>query len=207
MNRPLLVGLAGLWLSGCAHRIANQAGKGMASALQEQQAEADPSRQPSRLMGQRAAAGVIEALDEPEQRERIQRLIDDSVRQTVRAAFEAAPVEELAEQIARAATAAAMNQVALALGPDGRLGASLIATSGRATAAAVDGALGSVRGQLDQRRIQELTRAAGQGFSMGLRDALAWPVVLVSLLAGCLAGILGHRAWAGRRARLKLRTA
>jgi hypothetical protein len=57
-----------------------------------------------------------------------------------------------------------------------------------------------------ERRVEELTRAAGQGFSTGVRDSLAWPIVLLAMLAGCVAGILLHRAWAGRRARLKLRT-
>jgi hypothetical protein len=196
----------------------------MATAIQEQQAaaEADPSRQLSRLMGERMVAGAVTALDEPEQRERIKRLIDESVRQAVESAFAAAPIEELATDAARTATAAAMNEVAAALGPDGRLGASLIASSGRVSAAVVDSALASTRNGLAEifpgctgpdaaacreRRIQELTRAAGHGFAAGVRDSLAWPIVLVSMLAGCVAGILLHRAWSGRRARLKLRTA
>jgi hypothetical protein len=222
-------------LQGCAQHIANQSAKGMASALQEQQAETDPNKQPSRLMGERAAIGAVTALDQPEQRDRIRRMVDESVRQAVAAAFTAAitppevssedgavqaasPAEMLAAQLARTATASAVHEIEAALGPHGVLTASLVDTGARVSASVVAGATSQL-GELfpgcsgadaqacRERRLQELTRAAGAGFSMGVRDALGWPIAVMAALAGILIGVIGHRAWTARRSRLRLRTA
>jgi hypothetical protein len=234
-RRLQLASLAWLLLPGCAQHIANQAGKGMASALQEQQAETDPSRQPSRLAGERAAIGAVSAMDQPEQLERIRHMVDESVRQAVAAAFATAvtppevaggdgaagppsPAQMLAEQLARAATASALHEVAVALGPRGVLAASLADTGARVSASVVEGATsrlgemfpgcaGADAQACRERRLRELTRAAGAGFSMGVRDALGWPIAVMAALVGLALGALGHRAWTARRSRLRLRTA
>ena len=226
---------AALLLSGCAHRIGNQAGKGMASALQEQAEETDPSRQPARLIGERATIGAVTALDQPEQRERIRQMIDESVRQAVSSAFSSAmtapdeaaedgaegpvsPAEMLAAQLAHAATASAMQEVAAALGPHGSLSASLAEAGGRVSASVIDtttarlgeifpGCSGPDAQSCREQRLRDLTRAAGAGFSLGVRDVLGWPIVVMATLIGMVLGAAGHRAWTSRRTRLRLRTA
>ncbi len=230
----VVVCAAGVLLPGCAHRIASQASKGMASALQQQQAEADPNQQFSRVMGERATIGAVTALDQPEQRERIRRMVDESVRQAVTSAFStaitppdeaaeageegpASPAELLASQLARAATASAMSQLAAALGPDGALSASLAQAGGRVSASVIDattarlgeifpGCSGPGAQACREQRLRDLTRAAGEGFSLGVRDVLGWPIVIMAALLGIAAGALGHRAWTSRRTRLRLRT-
>ena len=227
--------VAALLLPGCAHRIASQASKGMASALQEQAEQTDPSRQPSRLIGERATLGALTALDQPEQREQIRRMVDESVRQAVTSAFSAAvtgpeavaddgaqgpvsPAELLAGQLARAATDSAMREVAAALGPHGALSASLAEAGGRVSATVLDtatarlgeifpGCSGPDAQSCREQRLRDLTRAAGAGFSLGVRDVLGWPIVVMATLIGMVVGAAGHRAWASRRTRLRLRTA
>jgi len=227
--------LAGLLLPGCAHRIASQASLGMTSALQEQQAETDPNRQVSRVMGERMTIGAVSALDQPEQRERIRRMVDQSVRQAVSAAFStavtppegaeeagapqaASPAEMLAGQLARAATASAMREIAAALGPDGALSASLADAGSRVSASVIEtttarlgevfpGCSGPGAQACREQRLRDLTRAAGAGFSMGVRDVLGWPILVLTALLGVLVGAAGHRAWTSRRTRLRLRTA
>jgi len=207
----------------------------MTNALQEQQQEADPNQQISRVMGERMVTGAVTALDQPEQRDRIRRMVDESVRQAVTAAFStavtppdevaeagdersASPAEMLAAQLARAATASAMSQIAAALGPDGALTASLAEAGGRVSASVIDtttarlgeifpGCGGADAQACREQRLRELTRAAGAGFSLGVRDVLGWPIVIMAMLIGIAAGALGHRAWTSRRSRLRLRTA
>jgi hypothetical protein len=227
--------VAALLLSGCAHRIANQASTGMLTALQQQQADADPNQQVARVMGERAATGALGTLDEPEQRERIRRMIDESVRQAVTAAFSTAltppdqvgddgvprpnsPAELLAVQLAHAATASAIKEISAALGPKGALSASLVDASGRVSASVIDtttarlgeifpGCSGPNAQSCREERLRELSRAAGAGFSKGVREVMALPMILMATLIGIAVGAAGHRAWTSRRTRLRLRTA
>ena len=73
-----MAGLAGSQ-PGCAERIGQKAAAGAVSELKQHAAEQDPSKQPSRLAGERVVEGAVDALDAPEQRDAIERLVAQAV--------------------------------------------------------------------------------------------------------------------------------
>lgn len=228
---------------GCAEFIGKRAGQGVAAGLKEEAANSEPQNQAVRLAGERAVAGALASLDEPEQRAHMRHVIDDAVRQAVSTAFATAmnpprpagadspsgassgsragapsPAELLARELASAAAGAALREVSRALAPDGRLVSNLANVSTRVSASAVDaarerledlvpGCSGPDAAACRQRKLQELTRTAGKGFSTGVRDTIAWPALLAMAVLGCIAGGAGHRLWVTRRVKRRFRTA
>ena len=82
--RGSLVALA-LLASACAHQMGKNAAMGAAQEVANRQAASadDPSRQVSRVFAERATEGALATLDAPEQRARIQRLVDLAVERAV----------------------------------------------------------------------------------------------------------------------------
>lgn len=225
----------------CAERLANRAAVGAASGFQQQlrEADTDPKKQAARVAGQRAVAGALEEVDDPKQRERIRRVVDEAVSQAVASALATAtgrhptaaafgappsaaggrtPAELLAGQLARAAADDALRKVAVELGENGRLSTTLAGAGQRLSASVVEGAStkladlvpgcsGADGPACRQRRLRELTRAAGAGFSAGIRDAIGWPLLIVAAGLGGLAGASVHRLWVTRRTRRQFRPA
>ena len=225
----------------CAERIASRAAAGATSGFQQQlrEADADPKKQAARVAGQRAVAGVLEEIDDPKQRDRIRRVIDEAVSQAVASALAtaigrnptaaasgAAPAapggrtaaEVLAGQLARAAADDAIRKVTVELGADGGLSTTLTGAGQRISASVVEGASSKLADLVPgcsgadapacrQRRLRELTRAAGAGFSAGIRDSIGWPLLFVVAALGGLAGASAHRLWAVRRTRRQFRPA
>ncbi len=231
----------------CAERIANRAAAGATTGLQEQlkAADADPKKQAARVAGQRAVAGALEEIDDPKQRERIRRVVDEAVSQAVASALATAtaraaaatstraaagsgtppagtpgnsPAELLAGQLARSAADNAIRKLTVELGAGGRLSTTLTGAGQRLSASVVEGAsnkladlvpgcTGADAPACRQQRLRELTRAAGAGFSSGIRDSIGWPLLIVAAGLGGLAGVSAHRLWSGRRTRRQLRAA
>jgi len=238
---PAMLTLLASATPSCAERIGNRAAAGAASGLKEQlrEADTDPKKQAARVAGQRAVAGALEEIDDPKQRERIRRVVDEAVSQAVASALATAtgrhptvatfgsgspsaggrtPAELLAGQLARAAADDAIRKVAVELGADGRLSTSLDGAGQRLSASVVAGASSKLADLVPgcsgpdgpacrQRRLRELTRAAGAGFSSGIRDAIGWPLLIVAAALGGLAGASAHRLWTSRRTRRQFRTA
>jgi hypothetical protein len=109
------------------------------------------------------------------------------------------------------ATEDALGRVALALGGNGALSQGVVATSAKATDAAVTAALAELfpecRGDdpsaasCRRERVQALTRATAASVTAGVRDSLAWPLLLLAAALGLLLGALTHWAVTGRRRR------
>jgi len=181
---------------GCAERMGKNAAAGAVTALQEQRAaaEADPSKQPSRVAGGRAVEGAVAALDAPEQREAIRRLIAEAVSTATTTAVETAT-----------------RKMVEAFGPDGRgpLAVSLARTGEQVSASVVGGVgneiaslfpqcTGDDRVICIQRELQAAARASAASFTKGVEDSVAWHVMLIVFSLGALGGVLGAWLWSLR---------
>ena len=181
---------------GCAERIAKNAATGAVTALQEQRAAADsdPSKQPARVAGARSVEGAVAALDAPEQREAIRRLIAEAVSTATTTAVDTAT-----------------SKMVEAFGPDGRgpLAVSLTRTGEQVSASVVGGAgnelaslfpqcTGDDRVICIQRQLQDAARVAAASFTKGVEDSVAWHVLLIVFALGALGGVLGAWLWSLR---------
>ena len=230
-----VVAVLGLIGSACAHQMGGNAAAGATRGLAQAQAEVaeDPDRQLSRILAERAMEGAVGALNAPEQRAKIQQIVDAAVTQAVATAFRAAG-EATREQVAGAAgqqLALIMGKVARTAGDEalrglaaelgshgeGPLGASLAATGKNASAAAMGGAID----QLNQlfpgcrgadaiacvnRQIASMSQAAAIGFAAGLRQTIGWALLIFAGLIGLLMGVLSHWLWSQRGHAQVLRT-
>jgi hypothetical protein len=147
----------------CAHQM----GKGAVSGAAQQVAQGqvanadDPNRQIARVLAQRAVEGAVAALDAPEQRARIQQVVNAAVTEAVTSALRTAtevpqgenaglagargvsPVALLMGQAARTAIEDAIRELVVDLGGhgEGPLAASLAGTGKTVSAAVVGSAL------------------------------------------------------------------
>jgi hypothetical protein len=155
--------LATLLASACAHEMGKRSVVGATNEVEEHQAATvdDPSKQISRVAAERAIEGAVAALDAPEQRARIQQVVNAAVTEAVASALRTAtevprgenagvagergvsPVALLMGQAARSAVADAIHQVVVDLGNggEGPLAASIAGTGKNVSAAVVGSAL------------------------------------------------------------------
>ena len=56
------------------------------------------------------------------------------------------------------------------------------------------------------RRIRQMSRAAGAGFTGGVRDVIGWPMLAMAALVGLAVGLLAHWLWSVRTHSRPLRT-
>jgi hypothetical protein len=224
-----------LLASACAHQMGKNAAQGATQVLAEGQAATsdDQTRQISRIMAERAVEGAIAALDAPEQRARMQQVVDAAVAQAVATAFrvggEAAregvagvsgeQIALLMGKVARTAVDDALHGLTADLGSrgEGPLAVSLAGTGKNVSAAAVGGALE----QLNQlfpgcrgadavacvnRQIAGMSQSAAIGFAAGLRQTIGWALLIFAGLIGLLMGVLSHWLWSHRAHTGALRT-
>jgi hypothetical protein len=192
--------------SGCAQHIGKKAAEGAANELRRQ-AEARPEK-PAQVAAENAVVGVVDALDDPAQRARIDSLIAQAVSVAATAAVEKATRQLVAE-----------------LGSDGEgpLAVSIARTGGRVSAAAV-GSVGSELIALApecagpdplgciEKRLQQTARSTAASFSAGVRETLGWQLLLVAFALGGVGGVLGTWLWSllherQERRRARFRTA
>jgi hypothetical protein len=225
-----------LLASACAHQMGKNAAQGAAQEVANGQAANadDPSRQVSRVLAERAMEGAVAALDAPEQRARIQQVVDAAVAQAVASAFrtasevprtglaarqEVSPVALLMGQAARSAVDDAIRGLVADLGGhgEGPLAASLAGTGKAVSAAAVGSALDQLtelfpgcRGAdavaCVNRQIASMSQSAAVGFSSGLRQTIGWALLIFAGLIGLLMGLLSHWLWSQRGHGQVLRT-
>jgi hypothetical protein len=195
----VLVALVAAVAPACAERIGKNAAAGAVTELQRQRAAADqdPNKQMARVAGQRGVEGAVAALDAPEQREAIQRLISQTV-----AVATATAVQE------------ATRHMIDALGPDGQgpLAVSLARTSERISAAGTDGigdelaglmpeCTGPDRTDCIERRLQATARSTAASFTSGVKDTIGWQLLLLMFMLGAGGGVLGAWLWSLRPVR------
>lgn len=160
---PFAVALA-LLANACAGQMMGKnAARGAAEEVANGQAANadDPSRQISRVLAQRAMEGAVAALDAPEQRARIQQLVNAAVAEAVATAFRTAtevprgtgagvggpggvsPIALLMGQVARSAVDDAVRTLVADLGShgEGPLAASIVGTGKNVSAAVVGSAI------------------------------------------------------------------
>src|SRR5437879_4520968 len=82
--------LAAVVAAGCTHYVAKSAASSVLESTRKMQAAAPEEKQISRIVGARAVEGAVEALDQPEERLKIQRIVDDAVSRAVASALRAA---------------------------------------------------------------------------------------------------------------------
>ena len=190
----------------CVERIGQKAAEGALKSMREEvNNPTGPS--PSQLAGERMTKGVINALDDPEQQARIQKMVSQAVAAVTRTMVEDASAELVAQ-----------------LGPDGRgpLTASLSEATERIYNSAAAGLAGGVGSQLAslvpecsgpdrsaclQRRLQETTRSTAASFSKGVRDSIGWQFLLLAFMLGAVGGALGSWLLSLRVSRRSWRTA
>jgi hypothetical protein len=206
-TRSLLALVAlGSLLPACAARIGQRAAQGAMQTMREE--AANPTGTPaSQLAAERAVKGAMNALDDPEQRARIQKMISEAVAAVTRTMVEDASAELVAQ-----------------LGPDGSgpLAVSLSQTGQRVSASVAGGVIGGVGSELGglapechgpnraaclQQRLQETTRTTAASFSKGVRDSIGWQLLLVAFVLGAAGGALGSWLWSLRAERRSLRVA
>ena len=221
--------------SACAHEMGKNAAQGAAQEVANSQAATadDPSRQVSRVFAQRATEGALAALDAPEQRARLQQVIDVAVSQAVASAFRAAgdatrggvagaAGQEVAFVMGKVARTAVDDALRGLVADLGRRGEGPLATSMAATGKNVSGAV--VAGALDQlnqlfpgcrgadavacvnRQIASMSQSAAIGFAAGLRQTIGWALLIFAGLIGLLMGVLSHWIWSQRGHGQVLRT-
>lgn len=159
----LLAGAVALLASACAHQMGQGAASGAAQKVREGQAVSadDPNKQIARVAAQRAVEGAVAALDAPEQRARIQQVVNAAVTEAVASALRTAtevptgknaglagergvsPVALLMGQAARSAVEDAVHELVVNLGGggEGPLAASIASTGKNVSAAVVGSAL------------------------------------------------------------------
>jgi hypothetical protein len=198
-----LVAFVAVALSACAERIGKNAAAGAVGELQRQRTEAkqDQNKQVVRSVGERAVEGAVAALDAPEQRAAIQRLVSEAV--SVAAAT-------AAEETTR--------HMIAALGPEGEgpLALSLARTGERVSGAAAAAAMGGMGSELAgllpecngpdrmeciNRRLQETARTTAASFTSGVKDSLGWQLLLIMFILGAGGGVLGAWLWSLRLVR------
>ncbi len=174
-------------------------------------------------LAQKTASGVVagglQQLTTPEQLAQLQLIAERLARGVLSGAVRpaqfcaadrttgAGPVGPFSEQVARAFAHELSAELTRQLGAsgDGPLGQALAATSERMAAAALRGAAdepllfsecrGPDRPSCLERRVREMSRAAGTGFSRGiLQPANVWPM-LAAFLLGVLVTLLVRWAW------------
>lgn len=207
-RRPLLLLVAlGSLPWACAERIGQKAAEGAMKTMREE--AANPTGTPAaELAAERAVNGAINALDDPAQQARIQKMVSEAVAAVTRTMVEDASAELVAQ-----------------LGPDGSgpLAASLSQTGQRVSASVAGGVVGGVSAELAtalvpecngpnraaclQQRLQEATRSTAASFSKGVRDSIGWQFLLLAFVLGAAGGALGSWLWSLRVARRSWRTA
>jgi hypothetical protein len=175
--------------TGCAQHIGKKAAEGAVTELRRQSAEG--AQKPAHAIAENATLGVVDTLDDPAQRERIDRLVSEAV-----AAAAAAAVEKAAQQLVAE------------LGPNGQgpLAVS-IARTGENLSAATVGRVGSELVALApecagpdplaciEKRLQQTARTTAASFSAGVRETLGWQLLLVAFGLGAVGGVLGTWLW------------
>ena len=199
----MLVAFVAATLSACAERFGKQAAAGAMAEMQKERASSadDPNKQVVRIAGQRAVEGVVEALDAPEQRAAIQRVVSEAVSVAAATAVEEATRHMIAQ-----------------LGPDGEgpLADSLARTSERVAAAAAAAAMSGMGRELAglfpecsgpdrldciEQRFQHGARSTAASFTSGVNDSIGWRLLLLMFVLGAGGGVLGAWLWSLRHMR------
>lgn len=185
---------------GCARRLGEQAAAGAIQTMQAQRPIGDAR---FRSAGQNATTGIIDALDSPEQQERIRALVTDMSRAAASAAVDGA-TQRLFHQLgpggSSALAAGVANTATVAT-------TAAVAAAGAELPEALAGCHGPDSRACVEREVNALARSAATGFTAGIRDTLGWPIVVFAFFVGVSAGLFAAWAWSLRARRRWLRTA
>jgi hypothetical protein len=206
--------------AGCAERIGNRAAAGAVAALQKQHDE-HPDQRPAKIAAASAVEGAVEALDTPEQRARIERMVAQAVESAIEALDtpeQRARIQRMVSDAAGAATETAVErvtrQLVAALGAEGE--GPLTATLSKSSERIATSSVGSVGAQLAalmpectgpdkldciERRLQRTARATAVSFTSGVEQSIGWEVCAAAFVLGAGGGVLGAWLWSLRNVR------
>jgi len=180
----------------CAEHIGKKAAQGAMTELRRQHEEY-PEQRPARIAAASAVEGAMEALDTPEQRARIERLLEHAI--------------ALAAQTA--ADTAAREMVA-SLGPDGQgplanslskvgenMATSAVGGVGAQLASLVPECTGPDQLECIERRLQRTAHATAASFTSGVKESIGWQLLLIAFVVGAGGGLLASWLWSLRHVR------
>lgn len=198
----LVVGFAGAQAS-CAHRIGKQAAQGAAEEMKRQSAES-PDGPPVKVAAANAVEGAVGALDTPEQRARIQRMVQEAV-----SAAATTAVQDASRQLIAQLGPDGQGPLAISLARAGEhISTSAVGSVGSELAALVPECAGPDQLSCIERRLQQTARTTAASFTSGVKDSLGWHVLLIVFALGLSSGVLGAWLWSLRWVRRRsLRTA
>jgi hypothetical protein len=202
--------------AGCAHRMGEQASSGALRGLKqasagiaEEAAQTPPEQQLSRLLAQRAVEGAVDALDTPEQRAQIERIVAGAVATATRAAVDSATSQLIGQLGAQG---------------EGPLGRSLASTGAQVSTAIstalVQSVVGGVGAELSaltpdcggadrltciQGRLNAMARSTAAGFTSGVKESIGWQLLFLAFAGGTVAGALGSWLWSRGHSRSRRR--
>lgn len=185
----LLVFALPLATSGCAHRVGSQSTAGALAEI-NRHVEPEPGQTAAETVARRATRGIVDELNQPQQRERI-----DEVMAHAADGFRGALSEGITGDLGTEA--------------DGPLAQTIIALAERSAARATHGAMTTMLAGCDpqnptclDRRVTELSTRAAAAFVDGVKQSLRNVVIVTSFLAGAVTVLVLSALWRlARRAR------
>jgi hypothetical protein len=181
---------------GCAERIGNRAAAGAVAALQKHHDE-NPDQRPAKIAAASAVEGAVEALDTPEQRARIERMVTQAV-----GAAATTAVERVTQQLVAALGTEGEGPLADSLSKTSeRLAASAVGSVGTQLAALVPECTGPDQLDCIERRLQRTARTTAASFTSGVEQTIGWQVCLAAFVLGAGGGVLGAWFWSLRTVR------
>jgi hypothetical protein len=191
----VVVACAGLH-SACAERIGKKAAEGAVTELQRQH-EQNPDKKPMKLAAASAVEGAVEALDAPEQRARVERLVAEAVAAAVHTA-----VEQATRQVVAELGAQGEGPLATSLSRTGeRIATTAVGGVGAQLAALVPECTGPDQLDCIEQRLQRTARSTAASFTAGVRETLGWQLLLVAFVLGAGGGVFGAWLWSLRHYR------
>ena len=167
----LLVFLSLLVLSGCAHRMGSRSTAGALAEL-DRRVEPEPGQTVAETVARRATRGIVDELNQPAQRERI-----DEVLTSAADGFRGAMSEGLTDD--------------LGADGDGPLARSIVALAERSATRATQGAMTALLAGCDpqnpnclDRRVSDLSTRVAVAFVDGVKQSLRSVALVVAFLAG-----------------------
>ena len=178
----LFVIAACLATSGCAHRVGSRSTAGALAEI-NRHVEPEPGQTAAETVARRTTRAMVDELNQPQQRERIDEIMTNAVD-----GFRDAVTEGLAED----------------LGPDaqGPLAQSIVALAERSAARATHGAMTTMLAGCDpqnptclDRRVADLSNRAAVAFVDGVKQSLRSVALAIAFLAGAVTVLVLGGFW------------
>jgi hypothetical protein len=168
--------------AGCAHHVGSRSTAGAIAEL-NRHVEPEPGQTAAETVARRATRGIVDELNQPQQRERI-----DEVMASAADGFRGALSDGITGDLGAEA--------------DGPLAQSIVALAERSAARATHGAMTTMLAGCDpqnptclDRRVTELSTRAAAAFVDGVKQSLRNVVIVTAFLAGAMTVLILGALW------------